>query len=824
LLTEEARSHWAFQPISSAEPPAPQDADWCRNDIDRFIRARLQSASMRPNPEADRVSFIRRATIDLTGLPPSPEAIAAFKNDDSANAHEQLIDRLLASRQYGEQWARHWLDLVRYAETNGYERDSKKPEAWKYRQYVIDSFHDNKPYDRFVIEQLAGDELPDRTSESITATGYLRLGLWDDEPADRKQAKFDDLDDIVRTTGDVFLGLTVGCARCHDHKLDPIPQKDYYGMLAFFHNVRPYSNNKTHILTDISTDAQRAETERENKKRTQQRGVLTARRNALRAEFSELWAKQQGDGAQASDLTDVTYKFFRSRWDKLPDFDMLKPETIGKIPSNFFDIGLATRGDSFGFVFRGKLHVAKTGDYRFFLDADDGVRLRIDGTQVILYDGVHGLGSVKKKQVHLTKGEHEVRVDYFQGSGGKGLHLHWVGAGFGRKRLSAADDPKREFERLINQNGNKLLGREKFQELRQAERSIGTLANIDTGVYALSITEHGPKAPETRVLARGNAHSPGAKVEPSFLQILTDDKPTIEKRQKTTGRRLAFASWLVSPEHRTTSRVIVNRIWQFHFGRGIVRTSSDFGMTGSKPTHPGLLDWLARTFVESGWDMKKLHKTIMMSATYRMSSQPNASARKKDPTNDLFWRFDMRRLTAEELRDSILLVSGSLDLETFGGPSVFPSIPPAVLKGQSANKWKVNKAAEHNTRRTVYTFVMRSLVDPFVETFDAATTDTSCAVRFQTTQPTQALTMLNSGFVNDAAKRFAVRLQREVGSDVNQQVALALALTTGRKPSREQVQQGVDFMASFPDPTDTNQALEQFCLIALNLNAFVFIE
>jgi hypothetical protein len=825
MFTEKAKSHWAFQPLTKAAPPVTLDPTWCRNDIDRFVLARLGSANLKPNPATGRISFIRRATYDLTGLPPTTEAIAAFQADDSENAHEKLIDRLLASPQYGEQWARHWLDLVRYAETNGYERDSKKPEAWRYRQYVIDSFNANKPYDRFVKEQLAGDELPDRTPESITATGYLRLGLWDDEPADRKQALFDGLDDIVRTTGDVFLGLTVGCARCHDHKLDPIPQKDYYGMLAFFHNVRPYSRSKGHILTDISTDEQKAEAERQNELREVEKKKLNARRTALRAEFSKLWAKEQGSNPQSSDMVDVTFEFFRSSWQKLPDFDMLKPETTGKVPSNFFDIGLATRGDSFGFVFRSKLNVPKTGNYKFFLDADDGVRLSIDGKQVILYDGIHGLGSVKIKQLRLTSGQHNVRIDYFQGSGGKGLLLHWEGSGFrGRKRLSTGDDPSRQFERLIKRRGREILGRANFDELQQTERNIHKLKNVDTKKYALSITEHGTTAPETHVLARGSAHAPGAKVEPSFLQILTDDKPTIEKREKTTGRRLAFANWLVSSNHRTTSRVMVNRIWQFHFGRGIVRTSSDLGMTGRKPTHPKLLDWLAYTFVESGWDMKKLHKTIMMSATYRMSSQPNASARAQDPTNDLFWRFDMRRLTAEELRDSILEISGRLDLGTFGGPSVFPTIPATVLKGQSANKWRVNKSLEHNNRRTVYTFVMRSLVDPFVETFDAATTDTSCAVRFQTTQPTQALTMLNSGFVNDAAKLLAERLKKEVGTDAKKQIARALELATGRKPSAEQIQKGIEFLDSFPAPSDPNQALEQFCLIALNLNAFVFVE
>ena len=305
--------------------------------------------------------------------------------------------------------------------------------------------------------------------------------------------------------------------------------------------------------------------------------------------------------------------------------------------------------------------------------------------------------------------------------------------------------------------------------------------------------------------------------------VLTSAEPEVTSSSATSGRRLALGRWLVSPDNQLTARVIANRVWQFHFGRGLVRSPSNLGMQGRRPTHPLLLDWLARALMADDWSLKRLHKRIMLSATYRLSSAADDDALRQDPINDLLWRFDMRRLSAEEIRDSVLAVTGDLD-RRIGGPSVFPAIPAEVLAGQSRVTWRGDDSAANNTRRTVYTFVKRSLLDPFVESFDAATTDTSCAMRFQTTQPTQALTLLNSAFINRAASRLAQRLRADVGSDARDQVTRALQLTTGRTPSEKSIRRGLEFLQSFPDAPDPDQALQQFCLIVLNLNEFLFVD
>ncbi|MDP6931094.1 MAG: DUF1553 domain-containing protein, partial [Planctomycetota bacterium] len=825
IVTTDSKSFWSFQPKTEPTPPAVKDQEWCRNEIDHFVLARIEDAGLRPAKETDRISFIRRASYDLTGLPPTIEEINAFVTDRTPEAHQTLIDRLLHSPHYGEHWGRHWLDLVRFAETNGYERDNPKPEVWKYRQYVIEAHNKDKPYDRFVLEQLAGDELEDRNAESITATGYYRLGLWDDEPADREQALYDGLDDIVRTTSEVFLGLTVGCARCHDHKIDPIPQTDYYRMLAFFRQIEPYSGNTKMILTDISTAAEQAEIGQRNTEIHKQRVDLNRRINALHDRFKALYRRETSGNLQLSPISDLRFSFYRDTWDKLPDFDGLKAETEGLVPSNLFDIGLASRNSAFGFVFRGKLTVPSNGQYIFFLDSDDGARLSIDGREIILYDGIHGLGKNNRVPIELSEGRHDIQLDYFQAHGGLGLRVSWSGPGFKKQTLSAPDEKNKDqrLEQMLKEHGRRLLGKDASTELRDLKKSLAGLKDVKGTRFVLSVKERKGPPPKTHVLIRGNPHSPAQEVEPGFPEILASSPPKIETRAESSGRRLALARWLTAPENPLTARVMANRIWQFHFGRGIVRSSSNFGTQGRAPTHPGLLDWLAQRFIADGWSLKSLHRRIMLSAAYRMSSTAAAEGLRKDPNNDLLWRFTMRRLSAEELRDSILLITGNMS-PAIGGPSVYPAIAKEVLMGQSRNKWPGNDSPANNTRRSIYTFTRRSLMDPFVESFDAATTDTSCPVRFQTTQPTQALTLLNSRFSNLAASALAQRLRKEAGEDPRRQVALAWQLATGRKATEEQIERGVTFLKSFPEPSSADQALTQWSLIILNLNPFIFLD
>ncbi len=687
-ISERDRAHWAFQPVKRPTVPVVQDRDWVRNPIDAFILAKLEAKGFRPNPPATKRELIRRVSYDLTGLPPTPREVEAFVTDLSPDAYEKRIERLLASPRYGEKWGRHWLDLVRFAETNSYERDGRKPNAWRYRDYVIRAFNDDKPYDRFLREQLAGDEMPDGGTDGILATGYYRLGIWDDEPTDRDQARYDGLDDIVATTGQVFLGLTVDCARCHDHKIDPIPQKDYYRLLSFFHNINHYRNGGPTDEAPLAQDAESKRTyEEQYRVRQRRREELQAALNVFETDFAKL------------------------------------------------------------------------------------------------YEQVHG------KRVGLD----EVRG-------------------------------------LVRSEGAKLLGAERYQRYAEQRRELQTLLRSKTaGEMALCVTESGGRAPETFVLIRGNPHVKGDKVEPAFPEILGGIKPilpTPSPTAKTAGRRLALANWIADPNNPLTARVMVNRIWQYHFGCGIVRSSSNFGLQGDRPTHPELLDWLADEFVLRGWSLKSLHRLILTSNAYRMSSRSNDKALSSDPINDLFWRFDMRRLTAEEVRDSILMLSGTLNLKMYG-PGVYSEVPKEVQAGQSmpGSGWGTSPFAEQ-CRRSVYIHVKRSLLTPILESFDTAETDRSTPVRFVTTQPTQALALLNGAFVNKQAGLFADRLRREAGNDAGKQVRLALTLATARPPSDAEVRRGLNLIADLKtrDGISDEAALKYFCLVVLNLNEFSYLD
>lgn len=693
-VNEETKSFWSFQRVERPALPDVDQEDWVRNPIDRFILAKLEAADLKPSKTADKQTLIRRAYYDVLGLPPSPEEVKAFLDDDSSDAYEAMVDRLLASPHYGERWARHWLDLVRYAETNSYERDGAKPFVWKYRDYVIRAFNEDKPYDQFVIEQLAGDELPEVTPESIIATGYYRLGRWDDEPVDQKQAFYDDLDDIMMTTSQSFLGLTVNCARCHDHKIDPVPQKDYYRLLSFFENIKRYGV-RSHdsvmaaSIRDIASPEERQQYQGEVAEYEQQ---VATNQKALEA----LEAKVKGD------FIPVEHEEFKH----------------------------------------------------------------------------------ERNRVALI-----------------------------RKRIGSliTEEDGDQYEALTRER-NRLRG-----------QRPAALAQ------ALCVREHGADPKESFVLIRGSANAPGEAITPGFLSVLDPPEPVIKAPEhgESSGRRLALARWLVDGENPMTARVMVNRLWQHHFGRGIVRSSNDFGFQGTAPTHPELLDWLAAEFVDGDWKIKRLHKLIMMSSTYRMSSQGDEAALTKDPTNDLFWRFDMRRLTAEEIRDSVLAVNHSLNTESMYGPSIYTDIPAEVKAGQSrpGSGWG-NSSEADKRRRSIYIHVKRSLIEPTLEVFDFADTDSTCPVRFVTTQPTQALAMMNSEFINRQAMVFAEYLSSEHPNSTATQVEHGLWRVMQRQPNAQEVERGVKLIGSLRerDDIDDAKALEYFCLVALNLNEFLYLD
>ena len=759
VFTPEARNYWAYKPVVRPDTPVVKNKEWVRNPIDAFILTKLEDKGLSPAPAADSLSMVRRVYYDLIGLPPTPEEVDAYLNDKSENKYEALIEKLLASPHYGEKWARHWLDLVRFAETNGFEFDQNKPYIWRYRDYVIDAFNKDKPYDQFMREQIAGDRMNDPTPETLIATGYYRLNQYDTGAADRNLQKYEALDSILSTTGQVFLGMSIGCARCHDHKADPITHRDYYTMLAFFHNFTDLSGAKTRPITAQVPGASQGLAERQERESAMARQVYQFEQH-----FAVILAQKKGikvSDLASSDLSDLKYRFYSGKWDRLPEFDGLIQETDGRIASNHFSLAPAVRAESLGLVFDGKLNVQQAGEHIIYLECRGGMKLEIDGKPVFerLVAGEHAVSEM----VTLRNGLLPVRLEYFTGNDKPALKVAWSGPGFERRSLTdEKSTSKTDLAAEIKKHGLGYLSEEELGIYNRliAELNQSRKAPKAAGVIEVSaVTESGSNP--THVLIRGNPKSKGERVDPAFPEVLVPGG----KQTPVTGGRLALANWLADPANPLPARVMMNRLWQQHFGRAIVPSPNDFGKFGEQPTHPELLDWLASEFVAKGWKIKDMHRLIMTSNAYRMSSKGDKKALAVDGANMLFWRYNMRRLTSDELRDSMLMVSGKLNLK-MGGPSVYPPIPREVLAGQArpGQGWKVS-SPEEASRRSVYVFTKRSLLVPILANFDQADTDQSCPIRFTTTVPTQALALMNDQFSNDHAKLFAQRLMKEVARE-----------------------------------------------------------
>ena len=608
------RDWWSLQPVVRPQVPVVGAPNHVANPIDSFILAKLGEQELRPAPVADRRSLIRRAYFDVIGLPPTWEQIEAFVADESDDAWEKIVDELLASSHFGERWARYWLDLVRYAETCGYERDQEQPYSWRYRDWVVAAFNNDMPYDRFALEQLAGDELPDRSEQTVIATGFLRLGTWNDEPNDPHEYKYERLEDLVHCTSSAFLGLTVKCARCHDHKFDPILQEDYYRMAAMF------------------------------------------------------WAGPIEPGDRA----------------------LLGGPSSDKL--GFADV------------------------------------------------------------------------------------LGWT---------DVTSQPKPLY-----------------------------------------------------LLKKGNPKHPAHEVVPGHLSTIPaisrpfDEPPPTAK---TSHRRWQLANWITDPRNPLTARVFVNRLWQHHFGQGLVRTPNNFGFRGSHPTHPQLLDWLASELVAGDWKSKRLHKLILMSHTWRQSSiHPRYEEySKRDYSNNLWWRSNRRRMDAEALRDAMLLVSGQLDLR-LGGASFRPTISPAALEGLSrkAAAWSASPLTEQR-RRSLYIFTQRSLLPPLMTTFDFSDTTLPCAQRDVTTVAPQALAMMNNQFVHQQSESLADRVIAACDDDAESQVTHAWRYALGRRPGAEEIQLALEHLRAqrehFADIQQENDQIERLpiaslCHVLLNSNEFLYVD
>ena len=699
-ISDSDRAHWAFQPIRRpVAPPVQGPNPPVHNAIDRFILRELEKAGLTMSPQASKEQLIRRVTIDLIGLPPTPAEVGAFVKDNSAKAYEKLIDRLLASPQYGERWGRHWLDLARFAETDGFEHDAVRPHSWRYRDYVIRAFNADKPYDRFIREQLAGDELWPDDAEALTATGFNLLGPDMVDSSDQIQRRHNTLNDMTDTASLAFLGLTMGCARCHDHKFEPLSQRDYYSLQAFFAPAK-FNREKP-----IPTPAVQATYD------------AAMKNYNARPQVKEL----------AEIETPLREKIYQRKLAELSPEAQVAHKTPAEQRNN--------------------------EQANLVLETEDKV-------------------GVSDKEI----GE----------------------------ELSMED--RARWRDLVKE----------VKELPKPTPLPMTMALINGDA---------PKA-KTFVLHRGEYTQPTDEVTPGFPLVLASARINAPAKKATLGRgvyRVALADWIASPENPLTARVMVNRIWRHHFGRGLVATPSDFGTRGQKPTHPGLLDWLASEFMAQGWSLKKMHKLMLMSATYRQSSvqysefsvQNTENGKlnaRKDPENLLYWRMNQLRTEGEVIRDSLLVISGQLNLK-MGGPGVYPPIPKELFQGASG--WKADSDAEKYSRRSIYIFSRRNLRFPFLEVFDAPDNNLSCPARERSTTAPQSLTLLNAEEVTTAANATAARLAKEARTP-DEQIALAYRLALCRPPTEKELKLAREFLKKSP--------MSEFCRALFNLNEFVYIN
>ena len=840
MTIEAGRDYWAYRPVVVPDVPGAEavgDPAWREHPVDAFIYARMAQAGLEPNPEADRRTLIRRATLDLIGLPPTPQEVTAFVNDETPDAYERLIDRLLASPHYGEKWARHWLDAVRYAGTDGYERDGKKLNMWRYRDYVIRAFNEDKPYDRFVVEQIAGDELPDADGQSLIATGYMRLQVWDDEPTDRVQARADYIADVVGTTGAVFLGTSVGCARCHDHKKDPILQADYYRMFAFFNNITEPERGNPHAIAQWVPDPMDSQVMDRERVRITRVEELRTFVGEIEQQLLAAWEIDEepttlvpdSRTGQLAQTWRVSYED-HDGWahQQFDDRDWPSQEAgFGKIGTPNSRIGtqwVCPKGDAI--YLRRNFRVTDVSRPIFLtIHHDDDVEVYING--ILVYEASGFLTDYQSIQLPveaaqtLVVGSNCLAVRCEQDFGGQYID---VGIGWGVIDRAAV------ITSSLDAGGRALLGDDKTDAYLEAKDELARLvaAPFIEPYPASVIAERGRETTEQYIHMRGSANAPGDLVLAGFPAVLGGQDASFSPLAdvNSTGGRLALARWITSPDNPLTSRVIANRLWQHHFGRGLVRSSSDFGTLGTGGTHPELLDYLASQMVARGWSLKQMHKLIMTSRAYRMSSAANGPGLTIDSGNDLFWRFDMRRLTAEEVRDSILAINGSLNREIYG-PEVYPPLPEEVLATASRPEeaWGLS-TPEEASRRSIYIFVKRSLREPFLFAFDQAETDTPCPVRFETTVPTQSLIALNSEFMQRQAALFAERLVNEAGADRTDQVQLALSLVLLRDPTEVELQEYMVFIQEMQTDHSLSdeQAMQMFCVVCYNLNEFFYLD
>ncbi len=744
-ITEEDRQWWAFQKPTRHPVPKVADSRWNKTPIDAFLQRKREEKGLTAAPRADKRTLIRRAYLDLIGLLPAPEEVDAFVADDSPRAFAELVDRLLGSQHYGERWARHWLDIARYADSKGYEQDFDNPNAWRYRDYVIRAFNEDKPYSRFVLEQLAGDELDDMSFDSVTALGFHRVGpRVAFREKDNPEYRYTYLDDMIGTTSRAFMGLTVNCARCHDHKFDPILQTDYYRMLAVFF---PYVDYEFPLVPPDEVARYEA-------------GVaeVDAKTRPLKESVAEIESPYREQA-------------FEGRLKKLPEDIQIAVHT----PEN-------ERSEGQKLLAAQVLSIGAGRGFRSLMPEE--VRAKVEKLRAEIRE----LEAQKPEPLPLAAGIRD--GDYRFTPDGPG-----DSDAPGKGRPEDAD-----FE----------------------------------GSY---IPEAGKPyvSPKAYFLPTGDYTTKGPEVSPGFPGVLTTRNPLTERPpddgRPTTGRRRALAEWLVSPDHPLTARVMVNRIWQHHFGEGIVSTPSNFGRMGHRPSHLELLDWLATEFVRNGWSMKSMHRLIMNSEAYQMASSFASRGNfKADPENVYLYKFPQQRLEGEIIRDIILASSGNLNL-SIGGKPYFPAVEESVRKAVAKGIWVVNEDGPDLWRRGVYSYYKRGMPYPMFDVFDQPDPNVTCEGRDTTTVPTQALTLLNNDFVLKQAGFFAQRVRKIAGPEQDELVRAAYRIALSREPSAEELDWNVSFLnqqlvlhRNEGEEDAARAALFDLCDVILNLNEFVYIN
>ena len=729
MLPDGARDYWAFRLPAKATVPASPDFD---HPVDRFLDGARREAGVTAGPRADPLTRLRRAYLDLTGLPPTPEQVEEFLSDTERGAWERLIERLLDSPHYGERWGRHWMDVARYADSTGFEQDYRRPNAWRYRDYVINAFNQDKPYNQFLREQIAGDELDHVTDETRIATGFLRAGpRVNFREKDNPERRHDYLDDVLATLGRGVLGMTVHCARCHDHKFDPILQKDYYGMQA---SIFGYVEIDYPLLDRAEATAYR-----------EKNAALDAQQQPLRDEIAEI---------EAPHRERLRLELIRERFPENVQQAAMKPEAE------------RTAGE------------------------------QLLATQVL---------SINPPRRLVVEALSEEEGD------------RWSKLTAAVEALEALRPPEPPMAEIVTD------GDYRFAPNGPGDEVIGCpecrVLPDEPGSFLYE--EGGPayEAPPNYFLIRGDPFSPGSPMSPGFLTVATYGDPATELPRpdgRTSGRRLALAEWIASQDNPLTARVMVNRIWHHHFGRGIVRTLDNLGRMGDEPTHPALLDWLAVEFMDRGWSLKEMHRLMMTSEAYQMASaHEDAGNRAADPENRLLWQYRPQRLEAEALRDAIMTVSGGIDL-TVGGPPVFPHVPRALLEAARNGYWENQPDGPEVWRRSVYVYRRRSLGFPFFDTFDLPDQNQTAAARNVSTVATQALTLMNNEFVLNQARVFAERLERAAPGDVDGQIDLAYRIALTRPPAPDEAEIARDLVSS--------QSLVDLTHVMLNLNEFLYLR